>query len=170
MELGDKPDIAHKDGDTLYLHAGKDRNRLGELYEKVRTDRFTVMTDGGGVKVRSLGVTETFTGISKIVVRDAEEGNDSFYVGPGVGATVEFEGGTGNDTLVYIGQTPVRMIGGEGNDTLLGGLGNDYLDGGFGDDRILGSGGDDELIGGGGDDRIEGGAGNDGDFRRCRFR
>ncbi len=75
--------------------------------------------------------------------------------------TVQFDAGAGNDSLVNSTSVPVRVNGGDGNDTITGGLGNDTLSGDNGLDVLSGSGGDDTLIGGAGDDSLRGGSGND---------
>jgi len=56
---------------------------------------------------------------------------------------------------------PLRIWGGEGNDSLTGGLAEDRLDGGPGDDHLWGMAGDDALLGGDGDDVMDGGPGAD---------
>jgi uncharacterized secreted protein with C-terminal beta-propeller domain len=55
----------------------------------------------------------------------------------------------------------VRVLGGDGNDTLRGTNGNDYLFAGAGDDVVDGGGGRDRLRGGSGNDTLRGGAGRD---------
>ena len=78
-------------------------------------------------------------------------GDDRLAVAADVGVPVRLEGGDGDDTL----------IGGGGNDTLLGMDGDDRLEGGDGDDVLDASAGDDTLVGGRGDDTLMGGRGND---------
>ena len=52
----------------------------------------------------------------------------------------------------------LRIVGGDGDDTLQGGAGDDTILGGDGDDSINGGAGGDLIIGGEGADRIDGGA------------
>jgi len=57
----------------------------------------------------------------------------------------------------------IKIIAGNGNDTVYGGIGNDEIDGGLGSDSISGGVGDDTLFGGADkvEDVLEGGDGND---------
>lgn len=68
-------------------------------------------------------------------------------------------GGDGADTINDFGSavTADRLIGGEGDDSLLSTLGFDTLDGGIGADRLraTGTSGGDRLSGGGGNDTLE---------------
>ncbi len=92
---------------------------------------------------------------------NGEEGDDSIYgdnLSPFLSPIVSLLGG--ND----------RLIGGDGNDTLVGQFGNDQMDGndgndvmhgGAGNDVINGNDGNDSLVGGDGSDTISGGDGND---------
>ena len=58
--------------------------------------------------------------------------------------------------------TPVNILGNEGDDTIVGDLGDDDLDGGAGNDTISGGrGGHDRLLGGDGNDFLSGGRGDD---------
>jgi Ca2+-binding RTX toxin-like protein len=64
---------------------------------------------------------------------------------------VDFQGGTGNDSLAG---TPADEI-------LIGGLGDDTLDGGGGTDVLIGGAGDDVFVYDSLDRRVDGGAGED---------
>ncbi|MBO1346007.1 MAG: hypothetical protein EBE86_000745 [Hormoscilla sp. GUM202] len=80
---------------------------------------------------------------------------------------VRIIGGEGNDTLLSIAGTgtgtemPEIIVGDAGRDTLLGNAGNDSLIGGGGDDSLVGGLGNDTLIGGSGVDILHGGKGAD---------
>jgi len=79
------------------------------------------------------------------------------------------DGGTGNDIIV--GSSGIDSIfGGDGNDLINGGSGNDLINGNDGDDSLSGDAGSDTvfgdlgvdaLLGGLGDDLLDGGFGND---------
>lgn len=126
---------------------------------------FTIDTGDGLDEVRVIGGT----------------GPDRFAVGNNGGAyainlnTTE----TSPDIDVLLGTDLIRIVGGDGNDslrgtggagtggiyptflTLLGGNGNDVLRGGNGRNIVNGGPGDDKLYGGALDDRITGGTGVD---------
>ena len=76
-------------------------------------------------------------------------------------------GDDGDDLIrgAGLGDVPLVVDAGAGDDTLLGSAGDDFLAGSFGNDVIDGRGGDDTLVGGRGDfndaDTLSGGAGND---------
>jgi Ca2+-binding RTX toxin-like protein len=67
--------------------------------------------------------------------------------------------------VVNINDSPVTLIGTQGDDTLTGGAGNDKLRGKQGNDTLVGNAGNDILIGGIGNDILTGGAGADRFFR-----
>lgn len=87
-------------------------------------------------------------------------GSDQIIVASNVAADVSFEGGEGNDELIYAGTGIARLWGNEGDDKLVGGSGNDFLYGGAEEDDLAGGSGDDSLNGGAGRDRLHGDAGN----------
>ena len=68
---------------------------------------------------------------------------------------------SGADNINIIGDVAVKVLGREGDDTLVGGTGADVLDGGAGNDVISGGAGNDVISGGAGDDTIDGGTGSD---------
>lgn len=100
-----------------------------------------------------------------------EEGNDTYYGGPGTNMMRESTGATagygpasgpssGNDVAYGgEGQDFVELRGGD--DLAYGGSGNDGLHGGMGEDRLFGGAGGDFAIGGSGFDRLYGGSGRD---------
>lgn len=100
------------------------------------------------------------------------EGNDSVTVrGTINGATIDFYGEDGNDTI-RIDSSVIsddRLYGMDGDDIIYGGRGNDKLYGDkvnasdtwAGNDRLYGEAGDDIIYGHGGDDYLDGGADND---------
>lgn len=79
---------------------------------------------------------------------------------------IQFSGNLGNDTFTSVGvDVPMRLLGGDGNDTLNGGLRNDWFDGGNGNDILRGGPGDDYFRGSTGNDDYFGEDGNDLVFR-----
>lgn len=82
---------------------------------------------------------------------------DSLFTGQ-----IVLDGGQGNDSLDASKLAiAVKLVGGDGNDTLTGGSGHDFVNGGDGNDFLRGNAGHDLLLGGEGNDRIDGGLGND---------
>lgn len=77
----------------------------------------------------------------------------------------DFNGGPGADRYVAEEEGTERernrLLGNDGDDTLVGGLKNDALDGGADGDRLIGNGGRDFIEGRAGDDYMDGGDGND---------
>jgi Ca2+-binding RTX toxin-like protein len=55
-----------------------------------------------------------------------------------------------------LGEMPVELYGGAGDENLKGGRGNDYIDGGPGNDKLKGNRGRDILVGHDGEDRLNG--------------
>lgn len=70
-------------------------------------------------------------------------------------------GNDGDDTCNGPSGLPVRVHGGDGNDTLVASFASDTLEGGAGNDVLDGAGGNDVLRGEAGQDTLSGGPGND---------
>ena len=95
--------------------------------------------------------------------------HDSIYVGSGVKAELDFDGGGGNDSFL--------ILGGAAGSVILGGAGNDEFGsgsrsgivflGGDGNDILTGEDGDDLLSGGTGNDTLDGGVNNDNNNLHC---
>lgn len=100
------------------------------------------------VQILTLGGNDSVTVDGSVATLDRRSDPTS-----GQSASVEVEGGDGNDTLV----TKADWW----HTSLIGGAGNDYLKGGVGNDTLSGDAGDDILLGAEGSDRIYGGAGTD---------
>lgn len=82
---------------------------------------------------------------------DLGSGNDVLFLAAGTNslttANIEtVKGNRGADTITALHSTPVRLVGGGGNDVLLGGGGNDYLDGGADADSLQGGMGNDSYV------------------------
>ncbi|MEM6453707.1 MAG: M91 family zinc metallopeptidase [Acidobacteriota bacterium] len=106
-----------------------------------------------------------------LVVRGGE-GNDTFTVDdsvtgrpvedPFIGrASIQYEGGAGDDIMTGGVNAQDTLLGGDGNDTISGRGMDDYVEGGNGNDTIDGGDGRDVLYGGRDNDTITGGAGSD---------
>ncbi|MFN7866205.1 MAG: hypothetical protein ACK5TX_02260, partial [Planctomyces sp.] len=160
---GPPPKIARKEGGTLRLNVGPDGHLRGEDYTDIINESYNIRPgkNAGEIVVSSMGVDETYTGITNISVPDFGDGNDFLYVDPKVELDVLVRGGAAADTLYLTGKGNVQAFGEAGNDKIYGGAGDDEIDGGSGDNRLYGMDGNDILVGLGGDDYIEGGAGND---------
>jgi hypothetical protein len=136
----------------------------------VRVDEFeTIEFENKSVLlINGLGGEDNFvlnnanvpTGLIRIVA-DGGAGNDMITalnlptVGAYVGTTLN--GGTGDDLLdagAVTQNSPVILVGGQGEDTLIGGAGTDAYDGGIGDDLLVTSGSDDLFDGGAGFDQM----------------
>ena len=137
------------------------------------------------LRVIAFGKTEDFDGVRSIFA-DFGDGTDSLHVMPGVAVPLEAHGGSGNDTLSYLGSSSAKLYG-DGDDDVLavgaaaagntatllldGGAGNDTLSndspsgatltGGDGNDNILGGAGGDVISGGNGNDTLQGRGGAD---------
>ncbi len=79
---------------------------------------------------------------------------------------VNVYGFDGNDTVTNTSAAVLRVLGGNGNDSITGGAANDYLDGEAGNDTINGNAGNDTITGGDGNNTLSGGDGNDRFFAR----
>lgn len=83
------------------------------------------------------------------------------------GPLLVVDAGDGDDKVIVLGDQPVEIRGGAGDDQLMGGAGADLLIGGEGDDLMHGGGGNDVLAGDGpmagtsGNDILRGGDGDD---------
>ena len=113
--------------------------------------------------------TEVFIPIIEIdgdtILIDLGAGDDTLIIADipdTVGKTIVVLAGAGDDLIDATGvESPVSIIGGDGNDIIIGGDGNDTVDAGAGDDCVVGNSGDDLIIDGPGNDIYEAGAGAD---------
>ena len=71
------------------------------------------------------------------------------------------QGGNGSDTITVLGNSNVRLDGGDGNDALTTGSGNDVVIGGAGHNVISTGAGSDTVIVGAGTDIVDTGEGRD---------
>ncbi|MCY0093293.1 hypothetical protein OEG82_04515 [Hoeflea sp. J2-29] len=181
--------------DSVHGGAGNDRIswKVGEGSDTVDggadEDTLELASTAAGqtITLNAVSGTPGFTatsGADTVSVENVEEVKVDFTAGSGTlnitgdfatsgvnTSTIEFEGGSGNDTvdgstMVHsAGGSDVRIVahGNDGNDELRGGTGNDQLFGGEGNDVLNGGDGDDFLSGGAGNDRMGGGgdAGSD---------
>jgi Ca2+-binding RTX toxin-like protein len=103
---------------------------------------------GRKIGVTMFGLTQTFDNVTRILIADMGDGNDSVFISEGVVTEVEVHLGPGDDRLENAGSASVIAYGGEGDDQLYGGAASDQLFGGLGNDVIAGGGGQDLLDGG----------------------
>jgi Ca2+-binding RTX toxin-like protein len=101
------------------------------------SDRLVVVIDGSTANYVMSNVQRIF--ISGL------DGNDSIIINESFGTIT----------------IPVRLSGGNGNDTLTGGSGKDTILGDAGNDRLYGGAGNDNIFGGDGTDRLYGQSGKD---------
>ena len=113
-------------------------------------DNTISITNGANLAVTIDGVTSTFTSSSVTAINiTAMGGNDSVTINSlQAGATLQVDGGDGNDTLVVASTVTnaTVLLGGNGNDALTGGAGNDTLTGGAGNDTLTGGAGNDTYM------------------------
>ena len=131
-------------------------------FETIEFENKTLLTING------LGGEDNFvldnanvpTGLTRIIA-DGGAGNDIITalnlpaLGTYLGTTLI--GGTGDDLLdagAVTQNSPVTLIGNQGEDTLIGGAGQDNYDGGADDDVLVTSGNDDLFEGGAGFDQM----------------
>jgi len=180
-----EPVLAELSGDTLKLNIGTRASERKEIDTTDNSETFKVThisgdaTSGETVEVQWGDWKKEFSGVKKVVVEDAGQGDD--YIDTrGVLSPVEIQGGVGNDTIFLSEGTGSKAWGGDNNDTITaaggastviyGDNGNDILlanmlaieiHGGEGNDTITGSPQADNLFGDGGADTINSGDGND---------
>ncbi|MFT7684204.1 MAG: hypothetical protein ACI935_003732, partial [Moritella dasanensis] len=181
---GNPPVITTQINDVLYLNMGDVADRYGDsggdlygdiYHESYRIESLYDVADSGvityrpgQVKVSALGEDKVHTGVNKIIAFGGK-GNDSIFVGQGVDALLDFDGGEGNDTFIILGgASGSTILGGKGNDSFvsgdvnglsyLGGTGNDDYRGGTGSASINMGTGKNTIIAGSGNDviRVEG--------------
>ncbi len=131
-------------------------------------ESFTITSSAPGVVTLTKGVigstgsstvTGPISGVTGRVVVFGQGGNDLLSA-EGFASSIEFHGGTGDDTLLG-GSGDDLLYGEDGADSHVGGLGNDSIYGGTGDDVAQGGDGFDVLVGEDGDDSLDGGLSND---------
>jgi Ca2+-binding RTX toxin-like protein len=105
----------------------------------------------GTLTVKALGVSQTVTGVTKIVAKGAQAGQ-TITIEDSVNVEACLTGGQGPNTLTYLGRKKATLKGGPGDDKLT--VGPNALA-----STLLGGGGNDTLIGGGGADTLDGGGG-----------
>ena len=126
------------------------------IYVSTATGNNMVVYDQG----KQVGNLIPIGNVKKIVV-NCGAGNDYAYIGSVGNVPVTLKGGDGNDGLTNADTARGDIYGEKGNDNLTGGSAGDYVDGGAGDDGVAGATGNDTLLGGDGVDLLVGGVGND---------
>ena len=109
--------------------------------------------------------TNSFQGIGLgVTARINDDGTGTADYGQVSEFFVEIErlvGSSNDDTLIATGSRGTRLLGLEGDDTLIGGFGDDVLIGGAGNDLLNARGGNDLIFGNEGNDTINAGDGDD---------
>ena len=168
-----EPVLAEKIGTELFLNIGSRAAKRLEIDTTDNAERFIVKHAGGTAGSETVDVqwgnwTQTFEGITKVVVADAGNGDD--YVDMrGVLVPSSFKGGVGNDTVYLSDGAASEAWGDDGNDqiyastastatsvVLHGGAGNDVLTPGIKAITIYGDNGNDVIVGTGEADRLFG--------------
>ncbi len=156
-----EPVLASKDGSgVLTLHVGADASKREEIDTSDNSETFIVkQLEGDQVEVQWSSWKQTYSGVTKILVRDAGAGNDVIDT-RGVKVPVEIHGGAGNDTIYLSDAAGSVAYGDEGNDVITpstantatgvvihGGAGNDELAAGSVAITIYGDAGNDTIAG-----------------------
>ncbi len=124
---------------------------LSELRDWLIRDQEDVVEFGAGISIEDLVVASTFDGLQiiyaegdSVTIEDAE-GNGNLGI-----ERFRFSDGTtlALDDVLALVQTPVSIIGTEGDDELRGNEADNVLEGRQGDDILYGRSGDDILVGG----------------------
>ena len=136
--------------------AGARNLMVGEINETVIIDRV-----GNAIQISMFGHSQTFSGVTAILIADMGSGSDFVDVRASVATPLEVHFGTGNDRLRYLGSGAVTAFGDDDDDRLEAGSADDHLFGGAGDDLIDGGAGHDWIEGGTEGDTLFGGDGND---------
>jgi Ca2+-binding RTX toxin-like protein len=191
-----EPVLADLSAGILTLNIGSRANFREHIDTTDNSELFIVRHVDGTALSETVDITwsnhrKQFTGVTKIVILDAGQGddiidlrnvlatvdinggigNDTIYLSDGANSTTN--GGSGNDTITASSSaaaTGVQIHGGDGNDILIGGTvaitifgegGNDTITGTAQGDTLNGGSGQDDIKAGGGNDNIDGGDGND---------
>ncbi len=174
----DAPQLASLAPDgTLTLYVGPQAiNRTGfkpeDIHEKYtltagypRLSEVDSLPPGDIIEISAFDMRQRFVGVKKIVA-DAGNGNDIIKIfqssapnAPVISSSIDINGGSGNDVILYEGNGAAVIRGGTGNDRLTGGSGNNLIFGEEGNDIIFGGSGLNLLNGGDGADVITGGSG-----------
>jgi Ca2+-binding RTX toxin-like protein len=112
------------------------------------SETFTVTDTGGGVQVSSsIGGSQTYNGIDKVVIR-AGAGDDRIILNGSSNLNFDIEGGVGNDFIDVSGTSGKVIVHGDvGDDTIKTGSGVDTIWGDAGNDTIYAGGGTDWAFG-----------------------
>jgi Ca2+-binding RTX toxin-like protein len=184
-EFGTFYSTLNRSNGNLLVRGGDDNDSSDDVINVTRSGGEIAVSVDVGNDVPGTGPTDAFVthyavGDVQSITVNANDGNDSITVEPGLGIAVTANGGDGNDTIVG-GVGPDTLNGGAGNDqifagggnnTVSDGTGNDLVDltensvpvnyvTGGGNDTVLGTAFDDSLTGSSGNDRLEGRGGND---------
>jgi hypothetical protein len=143
----DPPRVSHMEGETLVLNLGDAAGRYGPAdYDEIVNEGTGVEYDGQRDEyvVRSLGQEERFSRSRVKAIRGhGGAGNDSIYIGQGVDAVLDLQGGEGRDSFLIQGGRSSGMVDGQMRYSMVSGDAGDdeFMSGSsefiryFGDDR-----------------------------------
>ena len=175
----------NKSNGSLLVRGGDDTNLSNDVINVTRSGGEIAVSVDVGNDVVGTGPTDAFVshyavGDVQSITINANDGNDSVTVEPGLGIGLTVNGGDGNDTIIAGGGNETlnggagndQIFAGGGNNTVADGTGNDLVDltensvpvsyaTGGGNDTVLGTAFDDISTGSTGNDRLEGRGGND---------
>jgi len=184
-EFGTFYSTLNKSNGNLLVRGGDDNDVSNDVINVSRSGGEIAVSVDVGNDVPATGPTDAFVshyavGDVQSITVNANDGNDSVTVEPGLGIAVTVNGGSGDDTIVGGDGSETlngdsgndQIFAGGGNNVVTDGIGNDLVDltanssavsytTGGGNDTVLGTPFDDTLTGSSGNDRLEGRGGND---------
>ena len=184
-EFGTFYSTLNKSNGNLLVRGGDDNDSSNDVINITREGGEIAVSVDVGNDVPATGPTDAFVshyavGDVQSIMVNANDGNDSVTVQPGLGISVTVNGGSGNDTIIGGDGSETlngdsgndQIFAGSGNNTVADGPGNDLVDltqnstpitytTGGGNDTVLGTSFDDSITGSSGNDRLEGRGGND---------
>lgn len=110
----------------LTLNVGPQASARHLAVSEVNEDVVIADVSAGSQRGRKLGVTmfgltQTFDNVTRVLIADMGDGNDTVTISEGVVTEVEVHLGDGDDRLENLGSAAVIAYGGGGNDQLRGG-------------------------------------------------
>ena len=113
-------------GGVLRLNVGQDvQYRLNDDTPKVLTDavaeeKYNLKKDGSGnIIVSALGLEQSYSGVSRILVTNTSTGNDTIAIDNSVDIPVDITLGSGNNTVTTGSGAATVTIDGDGSNTII---------------------------------------------------
>jgi len=141
----DTPELGSVSGGVLTLYAGEGNSR--NVKQDITDEKFVISKVDGRIFVSFMGLTQSFDGVNKIVVKTGG-GDDIVEIDESIGSIpVEIDTGSGDDQVKIESNSLVDIITGIGNDviTILG-SGAATINAGSGNDTILAGSGPTTLV------------------------